>query len=60
MPEERKRIPHAYHERSSLRGFSRTFRVSRNTVTVWIKEMILPELSETLIDREHWAHWLEP
>jgi transposase-like protein len=31
-PEERERILRAYHERSSLRGLSRTFGVSRNTV----------------------------
>ncbi|MBA3439545.1 MAG: hypothetical protein H0T92_06725 [Pyrinomonadaceae bacterium] len=28
----------AYEERSSLRGLSRTFGVSRNTVTSWIKK----------------------
>jgi transposase-like protein len=28
----------AYHERSSLRGFSRTFGVSRQTVTAWLKK----------------------
>jgi hypothetical protein len=40
----------AYHERSHLRGLSRTFGVSRNTVTSWLKkETTLPELRETLI-----------
>ena len=34
---ERERILRAYHERSSLRGLSRTFGVSRNTVTSWLK-----------------------
>jgi IS1 family transposase len=49
--EEREHIPRAYHERSSLRGLSRTFGVSRHTVTSWLKkEATLPELSETLID----------
>ena len=38
-PEERREeILRAYEERSSLRGLTRTFRVSRNTVTKWIKE----------------------
>jgi transposase-like protein len=36
--EERERILRAYDERSSLRGLSRTFGVSRNTVTAWIKK----------------------
>jgi transposase-like protein len=36
--EERERILRAYHERSSLRGLSRTFGVSRNTVTGWLKK----------------------
>jgi len=36
--QERERILRAYHERSSLRGLSRTFGVSRNTVTSWLKK----------------------
>ena len=36
--EERDQILRAYDERSSLRGLSRTFGVSRNTVTTWIKK----------------------
>ncbi len=36
--QERERILHAYSERSSLRGLTRTFGVSRNTVTSWIKK----------------------
>jgi transposase-like protein len=36
--EERERILRAYHERSSLRGLSRTFGLSRNTVTSWLKK----------------------
>jgi predicted Fe-S protein YdhL (DUF1289 family) len=35
---ERERILRAYHERSSLRGLSRTFGVSRQTVTAWLKK----------------------
>ena len=31
-------ILRAYEERSSLRGLSRTFGVSRNTVTAWLKK----------------------
>ena len=31
-------ILRAYDERSSLRGLSRTFGVSRNTVTSWLKK----------------------
>ena len=34
----REQILRAYDERSSLRGLSRTFGVSRNTVTAWIKK----------------------
>jgi transposase-like protein len=38
-PEERREeILRAYQERSSLRGLQRTFGVSRNTVTHWIKK----------------------
>ncbi len=36
--EQREEILRAYHERSSLRGLSRTFGVARNTVTGWIKK----------------------
>ncbi len=36
--EERERILRAYHERSSLRGLTRTFGVSRQTVTSWLKK----------------------
>ena len=35
--ERREEILRAYEERSSLRGLTRTFGVSRNTVTSWIK-----------------------
>jgi len=34
----REQILRAYDERSSLRGLTRTFGVSRNTVTGWIKK----------------------
>jgi transposase-like protein len=34
----RETILRAYEERSSLRGLSRTFGVSRNTVTSWLKK----------------------
>ena len=48
--EDRERILRAYHERSSLRGLSRTFGGSRNTVTSWLKkEATLPDLQETLV-----------
>ncbi len=36
--EARELILRAYQERSSLRGLSRTFDVSRNTVTSWLKK----------------------
>jgi transposase-like protein len=36
--EERERILRAYHERGSLRGLSRTFGVSRQTVTSWLEK----------------------
>lgn len=35
---ERETLLRASHERSSLRGLSRTFGVSRNTVTSWLKK----------------------
>ncbi len=34
----REEILHAYQERSSLRGLTRTFSVSRTTVSTWIKK----------------------
>ncbi len=37
-PQRREEILHAYQERSSLRGLTRTFGVSRNTVTRWLKK----------------------
>ena len=37
-PERREEILSAYQERSSLRGVARTFGVSRNTVTRWLKK----------------------
>jgi transposase-like protein len=36
--DEREQILRAYQERSSLRGLSRTFGVSRNTVTSWLEK----------------------
>jgi transposase-like protein len=36
--ERREEILRAYQERSSLRGLSRTFGVSRNTVSSWLKK----------------------
>jgi transposase-like protein len=35
---QREEILRAYHERSSLRGLSRTFGVARNTVSGWLKK----------------------
>ncbi len=37
-PERRAEILRAYEERSSLRGLTRTFGVSRNTVSAWLKK----------------------
>ena len=34
----REEILRAYQERSSLRGLTRTFGVSRTTVSIWIKK----------------------
>ena len=47
----REEILHAYKERSSLRGLTRTFGVSRATVSCWIKKKVaqLPPLSTTLV-----------
>ena len=36
--EKRREILCAYHERSSLRGLTRTFGVSPNTVSSWLKK----------------------
>ena len=36
--ERREEILRAYQERSSLRGLERTFGVSRDTVSVWLKK----------------------
>lgn len=37
-PERREEILRAYHERTSLRGLTRVFGVSRQTVTAWLKK----------------------
>ena len=43
-------ILRAYQERSSLRGLERTFGVSRQTVSSWLKKVAeLPRLEETLL-----------
>jgi transposase-like protein len=36
--QRREQILAAYEERSSLRGLARTFHVSRNTVSAWLKK----------------------
>ena len=36
--ERREEIIRSYQERSSMRGLTRTFGVSRNTVKVWLKK----------------------
>jgi transposase-like protein len=38
--QRRAEILKALHERSSLRGIARTFRISRQTVTSWMKKKI--------------------
>ena len=42
--DRREEILHAYQERSSLRGLTRTFGVSRLTVSSWIKKKELNSL----------------
>lgn len=37
-PARKEEILRAYHERASLRGISRIFGVSRNTLTRWLKK----------------------
>ncbi len=37
-PERREEILRAYHERTSLRGLTRIFGVSRQTVSTWLKK----------------------
>jgi transposase-like protein len=52
----RQEILLAYQERSSLPGLERTFKVSRNTVTAWIKKVAtLPPLNTTLLPAETWT-----
>ena len=52
---EREMILRAYDERSSLRGLTRTFGVSRNTVTSWLKkrEETTATLADTARARRH-------
>ena len=38
LKEGKRLMLHAYQERSSLRGLTRTFGVSRTTVSSWIKK----------------------
>ena len=48
--EERKaEVLRAYQERCSLRGLSRTFGITRKTITRWLKKLLsLPAVEETL------------
>ena len=48
--EERKaEVLRAYQERSSLQGLSRTFGITRKTITQWLKKLLsLPAVKETL------------
>src|SRR5215207_5785045 len=43
-PARKEEILRAYHERTSLRGLSRIFGVSRNTVTRWLKKSPEPAI----------------
>ena len=47
-------ILRAYQERSSLRGLERTFGVSRQTVSKWLKQnnRTSPPLEHTLVESE--------
>src|SRR3954453_10439935 len=48
-PQRREEILSAYQKRSSLRGLARTFGLSPNTLTRWLKKALrLPPLSQTL------------
>ena len=53
-PERKEEILRAYQERSSLRGVARTFGVSRQTVSTWLKQKAdsLPPLEHTLVESE--------
>ena len=37
-PQFKEQVLAAYQERSSMRGIARTFHISRNTLTKWLKE----------------------
>ena len=37
-PEFKEQVLAAYQQRSSMRGIARTFKISRNTLTAWLKE----------------------
>ncbi len=45
----------AYQERASMRGIARTFQISRNTLTKWLKEkgtvIVVKGLPELISDR---------
>ena len=45
-PERKAEILAAYQERVSLRGLSRIFGVSRNTISAWLKKSHEPAASE--------------
>ena len=53
-PKRKEEILRAYQERSSLRGSERTFGVSRQTVSKWLKQKAehLPPLEHTLLESE--------
>ena len=53
-PERKAEILQAYQERRSLRGLERTFGVSRQTVSTWLKQKAdsLPPLEHTLVESE--------
>ena len=52
--EVKEQILQAYQERSSMRGISRTYGISRNTLSSWLKKkaLKLPNLEETLLPAE--------
>ena len=49
----KERVIKAYQERSSMRGIARTFEISRNTLSTWLKKVeTAPPLKGTLLEPE--------
>jgi transposase-like protein len=50
-PEFKEQVLAAYQQRSSMRGIQRVFKISRNTLTAWLKEKGAVARPETDVGR---------